>query len=193
MKKFYFNLLLVVFTLSFTSCAKKEFSTNRYYEKYTKDEILYAGKLAFNEISNKDFVIDSYRDKLEVTNIEVFYSTLKHEDYIIEVKEDACGTDANLTIKNSSNMKTNFEYNSNKSSHNEIWERIDFFLGKKTKTEIGIHTLSRDYIFTNLPDNNLFVISKDKIIKPKKDLSNCKIENEFKNGVLRDTIEDENE
>ena len=176
MKNFYISIFFTILFLSFSGCAQKEFVTKRYYPDFTKDEILNAGKLAFLNDGDNEYIIDSYRDRLEVTKIEIIFDILEHKDYILNVKEDNCGTSADLKAIVSYGALKELNHNDFEFQHKWIWNRIDSFLGKK------------DDGFTSLFVAN---IDSKKIIKPTKDLSECVISDEFSSGVIKDKIDDE--
>ncbi|MGB7402008.1 MAG: hypothetical protein WA916_05485 [Arcobacter sp.] len=190
MKFFYLGTILIF--LLFNGCANKELVTNKYFKAYTKDEILNASKLAFKDVPNSEYIVDSYRNKLEVTKIELFYNILKKKEYILKVDEDNCGTSALLKVKTSDSDGKNIKYN-DIDDHNEIWNRIDYFLGKKNEVLADGKKLTKDKRLDKMFINYVQNISNNKIIKPTKDMTNCVIKNEFAFGVIKDKIDEENE
>lgn len=191
MNNFHINIFCTILFLFFSGCAQKEFITERYYKGFTKDEILNAGKLSFKDIPNSEYIVDSYRDKLEVTKIEIIFDTLDHMDYIFNVEEDNCGTNASLKITASYGMLKNLKHNSFEFEHNNIWNRIDYFLGKKDEVYANGSKFIRDENLNKMFINYVQNITNKKVIKPTKDLSECIINDEFSLGVIKDKIDDE--
>jgi len=183
MKNFYISIFSAILFLFFSGCAQKEFVTKKYYPNFTKDEILNAGKLAFKNGGNNEYIIDSYRDKLEVTKIEIIFDTLEHKDYILNVKEDNCGTSADLKATSSYGALKGLKHNSFEFEHEEVWDRIEFFLGKKDEVLVESMKLTR---YDGLGDIFVPNIVNKKVIKPTKDLSECVITDEFSAGVIKD-------
>lgn len=164
MKKNLFSIGLGVIFLLFSGCAHKEVFTSNYYPSYTKDEILLAGKYAFRSGKAYEYIVDSYRDRLEVTKIGLRFSTLHHKDYLLKVQEDECGALATLVAEGSFGTEKTDKYIFSEQEHSAIWEKIDYFIGKNREID---------------GDENIF-------IKPTKDMSTCTIKNEFENGLIKE-------
>lgn len=190
MKFFYGNIFFII--VLFSGCAQKEFTTNRYFNGFTKDEILNAGKLAFADIPNSEYIVDSYRNKLEITKIELFYNNLTQKEYRLKVDEDNCGSTAILEVTTANSEGKYLKHNDIK-EHDDIWNRMDYFLGKKNEVLANGKKLIRTDALNKLFIDYVQNITNKKVIKPSKDLSGCVIENEFSFGVIQDKIMDENE
>ncbi|WP_419769937.1 MAG: hypothetical protein ACNI3C_11450 [Candidatus Marinarcus sp.] len=198
MKKLYywFNVLLTI--LIFSGCASKEFQTEKYFEAFTKDDILEAGKLAFLVEPKKEFVIDSYRNRLEVTRIGLIYNTLQHEDFILNVEEDECGTKATLNITGSFGVDKLLVHDLFESEHKFFWEKVNFFLNRKKELIVDDKQYSRQANQFGSFSMGLRAVETHRIITPQKDLSKCVIKNEFEKGVIKESksavggIENEN-
>lgn len=148
--------------LFFSGCSQKEVVTSNYYPNYTKDEILLAGKYVFLSAEPYEYIVDSYRDRLEVTKIGLIFYTLHHNDYRLTVEEDACGTLATLMAEESFGTEKTDKYSFSQNEHLDIWKKIDYFAGKK-----------------NLESNSS---------EPTKDISTCIIKNEFENGLIKESV-----
>lgn len=125
-----------VITILFVGCANPEL-TIRKYDKYTKDHILNQAKKVFILADDDDFIIDSYRNELNVTRAKAaFYGykmDLVFDEYYLKAYKDGNKTTAELTITRSYGMdKTNKKY-LGKSAHNLFWDRLDYLLGEKTR------------------------------------------------------------
>ncbi len=163
-----FSVGLSALFLLFSGCSHKEVLTSSYYPSYTKDEILLAGKYAFKSGKEYEYIVDSYRDRLEVTKIGVRFSALHHKDYLLKVEEDACGTMATLEAEGSFGAEKTDKYFFWKNEHLDIWEKIEYFVAEKN------HKL-------NSSDRH-----ENSFIKPTKDMSTCTIKSEFENGLIKE-------
>ncbi len=178
MKKTIFSVGLSVVILFFGGCSHKEILASKYYPNYAKDDILLAGKYAFLSDKNSEYVIDSYRDRLEVTRIGLVFHVLFHEDYVLRVEENSCGTLATLMLDGSFGVDKMSKYNSleHKNLQNrrmQFWEEIEFFTNKE----------NRKFIFFDMGKADDY---ENIFIEPTKDMSECVIKNEFENGLMRD-------
>ncbi|MCK9472605.1 hypothetical protein [Sulfurimonas sp.] len=167
MKKTLFGVGLSVVFLLFSGCSHKEVLVSKYYPNYAKDDILLAGKYAFLTDKHHEYIVDSYRDRLEATKIDLIFHVLFHEDYVLKVEEDACGTLATLMLDGSFGVKkmnkySSLEHKNLQIRHNEFWEKIELFTSKEN--------------------------CKNIFIEPTKDMSECKIKNEFENGLVKDNV-----
>ncbi|MDD3451214.1 hypothetical protein [Sulfurimonas sp.] len=153
-----FGVGLGTLFLLFSGCSHKEALTSSYYPSYTKDEILLAGKYAFKSGKEYEYIVDSYRDRLEVTKIGVGFYVLHHKDYLLKVEEDACGTMATLEAEGSFGVEKTDKYLFSQSEHLDVWEKIEYFLAEK---------------------------NREFFIKPTKDMSTCIIKSEFENGLIK--------
>ncbi len=160
--------------LLFGGCAHKESIVSKYYPNYTKDAILLAGKYAFLSDTSHEYVIDAYRDRLEVTKIGLVFNELLHEDYILKVEEDACGTMAMLTLKHSFGMEKT-EYRSMQLNRMEFLEKMDFFVLEESHKSL-FSTFGKDKKYKNI------------FIEPTKEMDSCVIKYEFENGFMKNDI-----
>lgn len=132
MKSLFYVLFLLVLLLSFSGCSsQKVVPSKNYFPKYTKDEILLAGKEVFLAEGEYKYIIDSYRDRLEVTRISVEFAILGHQDYLLSVKEDECGTRVSLKFTSSTGVDKKPNHRSSKLDKDIFWENIQSFLDKK--------------------------------------------------------------
>jgi hypothetical protein len=142
-------------------------------------------------VPNSEYIIDSYRDRLEITKIEIIWDTLEHKDYLLNVEEDKCGTNASLKVKISYGMLKSLEHNSFELEHNDIWDRVDFFLGKKEEVFVDNMKLTRNDNLMDAYLNNMQNLVNKKTIVPTKNFNECIINDEFDLGVIKDKINDE--
>jgi len=165
--------LSVLLSLSFLSgCTSKEFQTTNYFDALTKDEILEAGKLVF--FDDGKYLIDSYRDRLEVTKIGIVFHTLQHEDYVLNVEENECGTNATLKMTSSYGVDKILNHDAFELEHKLFWYKVESILEEKHELQEMAQNETADEV--------------KKELTPLKDLSQCVIKSEFEKGVIKNKI-----
>jgi hypothetical protein len=189
---FFINILLLAIFIS--GCSQKEIVTTKYYDKFSKDDVLLAGKRAFITTQDDKYVIDSYRNKLEVTKIDTFYhlvgSKIVVKEYSLEVEEDDFGTLAKMTVIGYYDPDKKGKYYVDKDEHNFIWEKMDFFLAERDSLYLDAYNDSKKTPLGDSFKTNIGGFYEEKIIKPSKFM---KSNQEFENGVIecdkKDTVE----
>lgn len=189
---FFINILLLAIFIS--GCSQKEIVTTKYYDKFSKDDVLLAGKRAFVTVQNDKYVVDSYRDRLEVTKIDTFYhlvgSKIVVKEYLLEVEEDDLGTLAKMTVVGYYDPDKKGKYYVDKDEHNFIWEKMDFFLAERDSLYLDAYNDSKKTSLGDSFKTNIGGFYEEKIIKPSKLM---KANQEFENGVIecekKDTLE----
>lgn len=161
--------------------------TTKYYNNYTKDEVLLASKRAFIVAQDDKYIIDSYRDRLEVTKIELFYHFVGNKvtvkEYLVEVEEDDFGTIAKMTIQGYYDPDKKGQYYVDKDEHSYIWDKVDFFLKQKDSFYIDAYHYSKGSDLQESFKVNTAGSYYDKLINPTKVQ---KASHEFKNGLIGD-------
>ena len=177
MNKLIFLLILVVFG----NCSEKQdiLITKKVYTDISKNAIFNASKTLFTlsniDNGNKSFVVDSYRDRLEVN--KVMFNSLKIEvdKWILELYQTETETRANLIFLrrdgiNEDNIKIIQE-----NVHNLFWARLDYLLGLDKEWKdcddffSTINTFDgfcSNYFIESKPDDNF--IEKDILIAKEK-------------------------
>lgn len=163
------NLTILAVLVFLSGCSSKEFQTTRYFDALTKDEVLEAGKLVF--FDKDKYIIDSYRNRLEVTKIGIVFHTLTHEDFVLNVEENECGT--NATLKMTSNYGVDKVLNNDafELEHRFFWYQVESILEDKKE------------LLESSNDGN--EVENKTALSPQKDLSQCVIKTEFENGVIK--------
>lgn len=161
MKNFIFVLILIVFA----GCSAKNdvLVTKNTYPDISKNAIFNAAKTLFNlsnkENGNKDFIIDSYRDKLEVDKI-IFKNNIVHVDvlldkWILELHQTENETRAILTVTRKNTQSDDNIGNIDQKLHNLFWDRLDYLLGLKKDWKLCNQYFS--YNILNDYCNNYFI------------------------------------
>ncbi|MCK9337719.1 MAG: hypothetical protein M0P43_07810 [Arcobacteraceae bacterium] len=180
------NLLFVIFLLFMVSgCTQKEIVTTKYYENFSKDDVLLAAKRAFLITQGEEYVVDSYRDRLEVTKIGLFYHLVGNKivikEYLLNVEEDDLGVNAKMTIIGSYDMDKKGKYYVDTNEHNFIWDKIDFFLNQSDALYIDANHYTKNTPLNDSYKVNIGGYYSDKVIvSSKKEKQN----QEFENGMI---------
>lgn len=188
MKKLLIYLGVSFLLMILSGCSTKEFQTKNYFDALTKDEILQAGKWVFLLEGEDKYVIDSYRDRLEVTQIGMLFHTLQHKDFVLNVEENECGTFATLKIRANLGINKILDHNVFEIEHQHFWEKLNFFLGDQNEIiQEGKKYTKRAKPYDSFAKNMQEIVVKKSII-PMKDLSGCVIKTEFEKGVIKTDI-----
>ena len=171
MNKFIFLLMLVVFANG--SENQEVYVTKKVYEGVSQNAILDAAKTLFVlsnvENGNRDFLVDAYRDKLEVNKI--IFTNLKVEvivdKWILELHQTNTETRANLIFLRKDGLDLDNIKNFDKNAHKLFWSRLEYLLGleKEWKNCEDIF----DDMFYGFCDN-YFIKSKPSIIYIQKNI-----------------------
>jgi hypothetical protein len=172
MKKLGISLSTLAVLWLFAGCSSKEFQTTNYFDALTKDEVLSAGRLVF--LNEGNYIIDSYRDRVEVTKIGMVFHTLKHEDIVLNVQENECGTNATLKMTGNYGVDKAFNHDAFELEHKLFWYKVKTILEEK-------HALQE----TVNHENNETQSEVKPELTSQKDLTNCVIRTEFENGVIQ--------
>lgn len=136
MIKYIFLLFLIIFT----GCATKQevYISKKVYNEISKDAILEAAKTLFvlsNEDNNSNFIIDSYRDRLEINKImfenKIIQINIIEDNWVLDVQQFDNETRANLVVIRKDAFDSDNNKDINKNIHNLFWDRIDYLLGIK--------------------------------------------------------------
>jgi len=147
--------LLLVSIFIFAGCANKDsFSTTKRFEYISKDAVLEASKKVFRLSNRQNYIVDSYRDGLKVTQVkfkhEILLTDLDVNRWDIDVKQDQNGTDATLQIYTVDALNLNDKsYIHNNKLHEIFWKRVEYFLNQKniywTKCNNNLQEISKEY------------------------------------------------
>ncbi len=179
MNKLIFLLMLVVFVNA--SDNNKVFVTKKVYKDISKNAVFDAAKALFTlsneDNGNKDFIVDAYRDKLEVNRV-MFKNNIIKIDIILdkwslELYQTDNETRAILTLISSDGMDPKYTEEINENVHKLFWDRLDYFLGLKKDWEvcssyfnfIPFTKFCDNYFINSAPENqyivNNILISKE--------------------------------
>ena len=179
------KIIIILITLVFAGCSQKQdidltknvIVAKKNYPNISKNAVFDAAKVLFtisNEKNeNKSFIIDSYRDKLEVSKIIFEYNLIRGDinldKWNLELYETEKETRANLIITRRDGLNENEIKSIDKNVVNLFWDRLDYLLGLKKdwqecnkyfadKPLDSFHNITQydfcsDYFITSIPDN----------------------------------------
>lgn len=171
MIKYIFLLFLIVFT----GCSSKQevYISKKVYNEISKDAILEAAKVLFilsNEDNNdKNFIIDSYSDRLEVNKImfenDIITVNITVDKWILDVQQFDNETRANLVLIRKDALNSEINENINKNIHNLFWDRIDYLLGIKDNWKFcstyflfnPLNMFCNEYFITSTPEQKYII------------------------------------
>lgn len=164
------KLLIIVMLAVFANCSQEQnvLVTKKVYSNISKNAIFDAAKTLFN-ISNesngdKSFVIDSYRDKLEITKVifkyKIFNTEVIVDKWILELYQMENETRANLIFVRRDGVDENDVKSVDVDLHQLFWDRLDYLLGiKKQWNDCNsyfanniIYDFCRNYLIEDMPD-----------------------------------------
>ena len=179
------KIIIILIMLVFAGCSQKQdinepkdiIVSKKNYPNISKNAVFDAAKVLFTisneENGDKNFIIDSYRDKLEV-NKTIFVYNIISADIILdkwqlELYQTEKETRANLVMIRSNGLNESEIKNVDKNLVNLFWDRLDYLLGLKkdwkecskyfaekpldTFDNIIEYDFCNNYFITAIPDN----------------------------------------
>ncbi|WP_368029379.1 hypothetical protein [Arcobacter sp. s6] len=192
------KIIIILIILVFAGCSQKQdinkpkdiIVAKRNYPNISKNAIFDAAKVLFtlsNENNgNKNFIIDVYRDKLEVSKIIFEYNVIRGDitldKWQLELYQAEKETRANLIVSRRDSLNEEEIKNIDKNVVNLFWDRLDYLLGLKkdwkecnkyfdgepseTFHNIILYDFCSDYFITVIPDDKY--IQKNILISEQK-------------------------
>ena len=179
------KIIIILIILVFAGCSQKQdidaskniIVAKKNYPNISKNAVFDAAKVLFT-ISNennkdKSFVIDSYRNKLEVSKIIFEYNVISGDIILdkwqLELYEREKETRANLIMIRRDGLNENEIKSIDKNIVKLFWDRLDYLLGLKKDwqecnkyfTDVALDSFDNiieydfcsDYFITSIPDN----------------------------------------
>jgi len=135
---FFLSISLSFFLFGCTASVEIPKYSTKTYEGIQKDQVLHATKKVFRAFHNKDFLIDSYRNDVNITRTKVNYyvlsAAIEQDNFHVNAIENNGTTTAILNISRSHGLEENEEIQfiySDETIHKLLWDRIEYFLGLK--------------------------------------------------------------
>lgn len=133
------KIIVILVMIIFTGCSQKQdiLVTKKVYPDISKNAVFDAAKTLFTlsnkENANKSFIVDAYRDKLEINKImfedNIIKVNIVLDKWILELYQVEKETRANLiVIRRDGLNKDDIEY-IDENVHKLFWDRLDYLLG----------------------------------------------------------------
>lgn len=164
------KIIVILVMIIFTGCSQKQdiLVTKKVYPDISKNAVFDAAKTLFTlsnkENGNKSFIVDAYRDKLEVNKI-IFEDNIIKVDivldkWILELYQVEKETRANLIIIRRDGLnKDDIEY-IDENAHKLFWDRLDYLLGLKKEWKMCNRYFSFN-LLNGFCDNYFITFSPD--------------------------------
>ncbi len=169
----YFLTSLMSLFFIFGCAAKNEYtsSTRSFDKNITKDQLLHAVKRVFT-ITDKDaFIIDSYRNELNITKPKathkLYTMDIQNDNFDFKVDDNRSKTtlDASISISRTYGIEEEKRYYVKEDSftYQLFWDRVEFLLGKQEDWKICNYLLSEGFMCDVLDLDNTWADKKDMI------------------------------
>lgn len=166
------KIIVVLIMIIFAGCSQKQdiLVTKKVYPDISKNAVFDAAKTLFTlsnkENGNKSFIVDVYRDKIEVNKI-IFEDNIIKVDivldkWILELYQTEKETRANLIVIRRDGINPDDIENINQNVHQLFWDRLDYLLGLKKEWKMCnkyfsynlLNGFCDNYFITFSPDNS---------------------------------------
>ena len=164
------KIIVVLVMIIFAGCSQKQdiLVTKKVYPDISKNAVFDAAKTLFTlsnkENGNKSFIVDVYRDKIEVNKI-IFEDNIIKVDivldkWILELYQVEKETRANLiVIRRDGLNKDDIEY-IDENVHKLFWDRLDYLLGLNKEWKMCNRYFSFN-VLSDFCDNYFITFSPD--------------------------------
>ena len=164
------KIIVILVMIIFTGCSQKQdiLVTKKVYPDISKNAVFDAAKTLFTlsnkENANKSFIVDAYRDKLEVNKIMFEDNIIKVDivldKWILELYQVENETRANLIIIRRDGLnKDEIEY-IDENAHKLFWDRLDYLLGLNKEWKMCNRYFSFN-VLSDFCDNYFITFSPD--------------------------------
>ena len=164
------KIIVVLVMIIFAGCSQKQdiLVTKKVYPDISKNAVFDAAKTLFTlsnkENGNKSFIVDAYRDKLEVNKImfedNIIKVNIVLDKWILELYQVEKETRANLiVIRRDGLNKDDIEY-IDENVHKLFWDRLDYLLGLNKEWKMCNRYFSFN-VLSDFCDNYFITFSPD--------------------------------
>ena len=164
------KIIVILVVIIFAGCSQKQdiLVTKKVYPDISKNAVFDAAKTLFTlsnkENANKSFIVDAYRDKLEVNKIMFEDNIIKVDivldKWILELYQVENETRANLIIIRRDGLnKDEIEY-IDENAHKLFWDRLDYLLGLNKEWKMCNRYFSFN-VLSDFCDNYFITFSPD--------------------------------
>lgn len=164
------KIIVILVMIIFTGCSQKQdiLVTKKVYPDISKNAVFDAAKTLFTlsnkENANKSFIVDAYRDKLEINKImfedNIIKVNIVLDKWILELYQVEKETRANLiVIRRDGLNKDDIEY-IDENVHKLFWDRLDYLLGLNKEWKMCNRYFSFN-VLSDFCDNYFITFSPD--------------------------------
>ncbi|MDD3056214.1 MAG: hypothetical protein PHE16_10070 [Aliarcobacter sp.] len=164
------KIIVILVMIIFAGCSQKQdiLVTKKVYPDISKNAVFNAAKTLFTlsnkENANKSFIIDAYRDKLEINKImfedNIIKVNIVLDKWILELSQAEKETRANLIIIRRDGLnKDDIEY-IDENVHKLFWDRLDYLLGLNKEWKMCNRYFSFN-VLSDFCDNYFITFSPD--------------------------------
>ena len=164
------KIIVILVMIIFTGCSQKQdiLVTKKVYPDISKNAVFDAAKTLFTlsnkENANKSFIVDAYRDKLEINKImfedNIIKVNIVLDKWILELYQVEKETRANLIIIRRDGLnKDDIEY-IDENAHKLFWDRLDYLLGLNKEWKMCNRYFSFN-VLSDFCDNYFITFSPD--------------------------------
>lgn len=166
------KIIVILVMIIFAGCSQKQdiLVTKKVYPDISKNAVFDAAKTLFTlsnkENANKSFIVDAYRDKLEVNKImfedNIIKVNIVLDKWILELYQTEKETRANLIVIRRDGVNPDDIENIDENVHQLFWDRLDYLLGLKKEWKMCnryfsynlLNGFCDNYFITFSPDNS---------------------------------------
>lgn len=166
------KIIVILVMIIFAGCSQKQdiLVTKKVYPNISKNAVFDAAKTLFTlsnkENTNKSFIVDAYRDKLEVNKImfedNIIKVNIVLDKWILELYQTEKETRANLIVIRRDGVNPDDIENIDENVHQLFWDRLDYLLGLKKEWKMCnryfsynlLNGFCDNYFITFSPDNS---------------------------------------
>ncbi|MDD4330139.1 MAG: hypothetical protein PHD79_09310 [Aliarcobacter sp.] len=164
------KIIVILVVIIFAGCSQKQdiLVTKKVYPDISKNAVFDAAKTLFilsnKENANKSFIVDAYRDKLEINKImfedNIIKVNIVLDKWILELYQVEKETRANLiVIRRDGLNKDDIEY-IDENVHKLFWDRLDYLLGLNKEWKMCNRYFSFN-VLSDFCDNYFITFSPD--------------------------------
>lgn len=164
------KIIVILVVIIFAGCSQKQdiLVTKKVYPDISKNAVFDAAKTLFTlsnkENANKSFIVDAYRDKLEINKImfedNIIKVNIVLDKWILELYQVEKETRANLiVIRRDGLNKDDIEY-IDENVHKLFWDRLDYLLGLNKEWKMCNRYFSFN-VLSDFCDNYFITFSPD--------------------------------
>ena len=164
------KIIVILVVIIFAGCSQKQdiLVTKKVYPDISKNAVFDAAKTLFTlsnkENANKSFIVDAYRDKLEINKImfedNIIKVNIVLDKWILELSQAEKETRANLIIIRRDGLnKDDIEY-IDENVHKLFWDRLDYLLGLNKEWKMCNRYFSFN-VLSDFCDNYFITFSPD--------------------------------